>query len=461
MPPDLTPAAWMDAVARGDTEFATVGLSEAGTAILGGVVQPALVMLFTLWVFAEVIFWIWFKRQLHLSQELVPPPILSSAERDFIWSKVLRHAKEYGVWRQVQGWFLNESRTACHSPHEIGRGNLHELLSWAFFFKHSEELDFEENTWIEDAIQSVEMAFQLTVKEGRTGVRCVKHTLDPVVAIHRPLVFYLSVFCLDHFHGFLLRMRGFRRHSSRTASGVLVHYWHRPSGDAADCGDGRGDEPLVFFHGVGLGLTTYLPLLLAFDASEQFLFLLPWVSMNPFAAIPSTAEFASAVVVALKERGDRRALLVGHSFGSLPVAWLVRRHPEVVSRCVLLDPVCILLNLPDVCVNFLYKRPRSWLGHMYRFLGSRELGIARTLHRHFFWTESVLFPEMLPAGSTIVLGERDHVLPARDIYASAQAVAAGHVHTLMLDNLDHGFFLFHPRALQRVLGCINATGVKA
>ena len=76
------------------------------------------------------------------------------------------------------------------------------------------------------------------------------------------------------------------------------------------------------------------------------------------------------------------------------------------------DPVCILLNLPDVCVNFLYKRPRSLMGALLRVFGAREFGIARTLMRHFFWTDSVVFPEMLPEGSSVILMGKDKLLPA-------------------------------------------------
>lgn len=414
-----------------------------------------------IFLLAEFFFYLWFKRQLRLAQEPVPPPVIAMAERDRILAKILRHAQEYGVWRQLQGWFLNESRTACHGPHEIGRSNLMDLMAWAFFFKHIQELQPEEVVWIEGTVRRVEEEFNLTIAEGCTGVKCVKHTLDPVVAYHRPLMFYFFVFFVKRCHGSFLRFRGFRRLTMRTASGAVVHYWHRRAPESELGEFERAEEPLVFFHGVGMGLVMYITLLFRLQASEQFLFLMPWVSMNPFADIPTVEAYTEAVVAALEKHGRRRVQMVGHSFGSLPVAWIVRRYPEMVSRCVLLDPVCILLNLPDVCVNFLYKRPRSWIGRIVRYFGSRELGIAKCLHRRLFWNESVLFPEQLPEGSTIVLGERDHVLPARDIYTSAQALASDHVQTIMLDSIDHGVFLFHPKSLERVVDCINGVSPKS
>merc|ERR1719473_2447874 len=134
---------------------------------------------------------------------------------------------------------------------------------------------------------------------------------------------------------------------------------------------------------------------------------------------------------------------------------MIRRFPQYVSRCVLVDPVCIFLNLPDVCVNFLYKRPRSMHGRLLRFIGSREFGVARCLMRHFFWTDSVLFPEMLPPGSSVTLMGRDAILPVKDIYTAA--VKVPYIRTTVIPDLDHGHFLIWSSVLDSVLAEVDAT----
>mmetsp|Transcript_891 Transcript_891/g.736 ORF Transcript_891/g.736 Transcript_891/m.736 type:complete len:82 (-) Transcript_891:4-249(-) len=67
----------------------------------------------------------------------------------------------------------------------------------------------------------------------------------------------------------------------------------------------------------------------------QFLFEMPWISMNPLAPVVPDDEYAKDVKAALKERGvadTQRLCLAGHSFGSLPIVWVKRHCPELFDR---------------------------------------------------------------------------------------------------------------------------------
>lgn len=300
-----------------------------------------------------------------------------------------------------------------------------------------------------------------SLRPGRTGVVSVRHTLDTIHAIHRPLLFYMAIQLLYLLHGLLLRLRGFRRGHHEG-----LWYWYRlpnnqcesqPAGDIRDA-DSEGSQPLAFFHGIGLGLVLYLPLLLRLQPRNQVLFEMPWISMDPFSRIPSSTDYARWVVEALQMHGVKQCIALGHSFGSLPIAWLIRQHPGLISRCVLVDPVAIFLNLPDVCVNFLYKRPKSLSGKMMQLFGAREFGIARTLMRHFFWTDNVLFPEMLPSGSSIILMGNDRILPVKDIYTSAAKFPL--LRTTVIEGLDHGHFLVWPSATKTILEHVGGKELK-
>lgn len=405
---------------------------------------------------AEVLFFLWFRVKLRQAQRLVPPPKVSLEDRNYILGQMLDHSKVHSMWDQVKGWYLNQEGEGVHSPHELGRLDLLELLAWAFFYKHLCDLDRVEMDWCEYASLKVIEDFGIDSKQRpeRTGVRCIKHTLDQISAIHRPLVFYLAIFALRQVHGLILRARGFRRGRHQG-----LCYWHRLSQKSADdAGDGDGTEPLIFFHGIGLGLVMYEPLLLRLPSHQQVLFEMPWISMNPWAQVPSPQEYSQWVVEALQSHGIQRCVAFGHSFGSLPVAWLIRRYPRQISRTILVDPVAMYLNLPDVCVNFLYKKPRSLNGKMMQLFGAREFGIANTLMRHFFWTDSVLFPEMLPRGSSVILMEKDRILPVKAIYTASSQHP--NIHTVVIPELDHGHFLVWPSAATTILDHVAGPAPK-
>lgn len=48
---------------------------------------------------------------------------------------------------------------------------------------------------------------------------------------------------------------------------------------------------------------------------------------------------------------------IGHSFGSVVVSWMIASAPECVESVLLLDPVSLMLQEPDVAHNFLYREP--------------------------------------------------------------------------------------------------------
>jgi len=359
------------------------------------------------------------------------------------------------MWRQIRGWFLTKDGTT-HSPHEVGTDDLLELLAWAFLYKRLEEVDADEMAWLKTSADKIESEFNLDkcVRPGRSGVVSVRHTLDRIRAIHRPLLFYLGCWLLQALSGVLLRLRGFRR--SRHGG---LRYWHRlasrgsqglASAEQAEAAQVSSEtRPLIFFHGIGLGLATYWTLLARLPQKDQVFFEMPWIAMNPLAEIPSSEDYARWVVEVLQAHELADCVGMGHSFGTLPIAWLLRRHPGVLKQVILVDPVSIFLNLPDVCVNFLYKPPRTFSGFIMSWFGARELGIAKTLMRHFFWTDNVLFPEMLPADSSVVLMGKDGILPVRDIYTSVSKFP--HVRQLVVDDMHHGQFLYCPSAMQAIM----------
>jgi len=124
--------------------------------------------------------------------------------------------------------------------------------------------------------------------------------------------------------------------------------------------------PLLFFHGIApSGLVLYLPMLLFGLATERerpvFLFENPSISFC-IDFYPLTEEHTVDGIVELVEgclgQDDQPLSVVGHSFGSCPITWLLAcpKISKRVQQVVLLGPVAIRLSEPDIMVNFLYAR---------------------------------------------------------------------------------------------------------
>jgi hypothetical protein len=89
---------------------------------------------------------------------------------------------------------------------------------------------------------------------------------------------------------------------------------------------------------------------------------------------------------------------------------------------VLLDPMCLLLALPDITYNFLYRKPRNFTERMTQITAASEMGINNTLRRHFWWFNSVLFAKELRNIPTVVhLAGQDSIAPSKFVRQYLQA----------------------------------------
>ncbi|PPQ91361.1 hypothetical protein CVT25_004128 [Psilocybe cyanescens] len=104
------------------------------------------------------------------------------------------------------------------------------------------------------------------------GVRSMRVTLDPVQMLHRPLLWYFIVCLVDTYTSIFLLSLGFKHYTPCTREhrvcfpprpilyfmsksappGVVVPYWYRPHRS-------RTKMPVVFLHGIGIGLYPYIP----------------------------------------------------------------------------------------------------------------------------------------------------------------------------------------------------------
>jgi hypothetical protein len=57
----------------------------------------------------------------------------------------------------------------------------------------------------------------------------------------------------------------------------------------------------------------------------------------------------------------------------------------MVASALLVDPIVFLLCEKDVCYNFVYREPKTWVELVLQYFASREIHIAKTLRRHFKW----------------------------------------------------------------------------
>ncbi|KAF9776115.1 hypothetical protein IL306_005748 [Fusarium sp. DS 682] len=137
--------------------------------------------------------------------------------------------------------------------------------------------------------------------------------------------------------------------------------------------------------------------------------------------------------------------------------YLLLRDPKIsvyIGPVVFVDAVSFLLHLPDVAYNFICRRPSQTNEYLLSYFGSKDIGIAHTLFRRFFWADNLLWKEDLQNRPTaVVLAGRDSVIDTKSIRAyllgshdwvrkapevTGKNLSNGNVDVIWFQNLDHG-----------------------
>jgi pimeloyl-ACP methyl ester carboxylesterase len=288
-------------------------------------------------------------------------------------------------------------------------------FSWAFWHDH---LSFvlTKDEWAQEMewmIKTAEDKYNIKFTPGfNPNLQCIRLNLDPVLAVHRPLLFYLGIYLSttlfnalalqwgwqfelygDHgsvwggvfykLHQTFLWCTAFMQQRRRskpmttttttttTATNEAANaphtkrivYWYRSVEDscASDTTtNNNAKTPLVFIHGIGAGLMCYVEFIYRLVGLERPLFLveLPFVAMRMVDDVPDALAVVDDIKAMLHHHGYEHGVFVSHSLGTAVTSWMMTNAPSVVAGTILIDPICFMLHYPQVCFNFIHKIPK-------------------------------------------------------------------------------------------------------
>ncbi len=176
--------------------------------------------------------------------------------------------------------------------------------------------------------------------------------------------------------------------------------------------------PIVFIHGIGIGLIYYLTLI------DQLLSLgrpvilpeIPYVTafrawLSPSCVLPPLV-VSSTLTAMLYECGFFKAAFIGHSYGTTWVSYMCKFAPKNVASAVFLDPICFCLYLPFLTKKFVYQRADP--GSISCFVRT-DVNVNWTIQRAFPWNCIALFCEQIPVRAAVFLSEKDELVPTIDV----------------------------------------------
>ncbi|KAF9957666.1 hypothetical protein BGZ72_001581 [Mortierella alpina] len=456
-----------------------------------------------LWLAAELVFYIVFWKKLARLQEVdrVVKGVGAKAKRKELFHRCLETVEEGdGVKRWIEAWF-DTGRTKQPARFEdIGRVNMLRWMAWAFWAAPYEEV-FQSPSRVQELnqmVDTIESVKKVKFSEGyNPDVDCIRLCLDPVVASHRPLVYYVLLWVANMAVGLLFSLLGLTRYDTTLdkshefesskpldtqaeAAGETraipdLAYWYRTPAHP------ENEVPLVFIHGVGIGLAQYVHLVIAltFISRPLILIEIPYVSSQLFQAGCLTPdESYIAVERILKRHGHPKATFYGHSLGTMLCAAICRASSatspkSIVAGLMLVDPICFLTH-HSLARNFAYRTPATACQLVIDLFAAREIGTSWYIMRRFTWTESIFFPvawtrrdqkmlphqgklsPVLPEKTRVFLSSKDNLLDMEKVaqYLRTQVglVEGGEEDELVvMEGMDHAEYLSRPGWFNRVL----------
>mmetsp|Transcript_107938 Transcript_107938/g.196492 ORF Transcript_107938/g.196492 Transcript_107938/m.196492 type:complete len:490 (-) Transcript_107938:96-1565(-) len=251
-----------------------------------------------------------------------------------------------------------------------------------------------------------------------------------------------------------------REHCEETG---MYYWWRAPCPEHVDFVDAPPD--LLFFHGL-CGLTGYIPLitgiLLKSPSQGAVLFEIEDVSQSlnfsrrlSMDAVQKTARCATNRLQEARGGPQRSCIVVGHSLGSCAVAQLAEQPPAPLAGVVLIDPVAILLMLPDVAHGFLHRMPQTVFDWFCFLWCASEPGIANFFRRRFFWYNSCVdLPSLRHVPTLLCLSGSDRLVPSETVRAYAEQVLP-EADILWWEKMDHTCFMTSARCHMQVLQWIE------
>ena len=383
------------------------------------------------WGFAEILFLLLHHVKVRaLQREALHPEPLPRPERKQLFE--LCHATVQHPERYLRQWFRGSPLS------DIRRGNVKELYRWAFL--NTKEISPNDDEELEEYVDKTELLLGREFQRGYGKARSLRVTLDQVQILYRPLFWYVCVFTVDFitqtyllWHSFDFYrlpvtksftvfpprpLTWFGRH--RSPANTLT-YWYKPHMSKAGL-------PVVFIHGIGIGLYPYTKFMVQINErckqskeDQQIgiiaIEIMP-VSFRITGAALSRQQMCDEIQQILAKHGWEKAILISHSYGSVICSQLLRnpKLARLFGPIILVDPVSLLLHLPDVAFNFTCRKPKRANELQLYFFASTDMGVAHTLGRHFFWQENILWKQDMEGRKVTVS------LAGKDLIVDTEAV---------------------------------------
>mmetsp|Transcript_23313 Transcript_23313/g.43807 ORF Transcript_23313/g.43807 Transcript_23313/m.43807 type:complete len:660 (-) Transcript_23313:15-1994(-) len=179
--------------------------------------------------------------------------------------------------------------------------------------------------------------------------------------------------------------------------------------------------PIVFVHGIGIGLMPYLNLISNLQKTGRPVILLEVSEVSAFRffdfsrKVMQSSDVVTYVEALLQSFNYEKANFIGHSYGTSWLSYLHKRSKPIIDSITYIDPICFNIHCSDLVRSFVYqKSDRQNVACLIR----GDLNVRWVMQREFCWNDICLFQdEMGDVRTNVFLSEDDCLVPSRKVAA--------------------------------------------
>lgn len=389
----------------------------------------------SLYALAESLFFAaYFPYRNYLQRDAIDIPPTDPQKRKELFDRCRKNIPDPELY--IRTWFLGAELA------DIKKDNVKEFILWAFFNRAGPPGDDDDE--LNRYIEQMESILGRSFEEGRGKAVSLRTTFDRVNVLHRSILWYFCVGFVDSlthiimcYHGFDFYREDYCRFfftfpfrpltllSTLRSPVKNTAYWYLEH-------KSKNLLPVVFLHGIGIGLYPYTPFFkelnefkkAGFSRVDEQIGIIAIESLDisfrltdpPANRKDTCAEIEQILMNHFPP--NQQFVFVAHSFGTNIVSYLLKNPStaKYINSIVLIDPIPILLHLPSVAYNFTKKIPSKANEHQLNYFATMDMGVARTLSRHFHWSEAILWKETLENRNiTVSLCGRDLIVDTESV----------------------------------------------
>ncbi|KAH6874275.1 hypothetical protein B0T10DRAFT_587751 [Thelonectria olida] len=342
-----------------------------------------------LWLALEAVFYlaVYLPRKAYLQKAATHPTTACRDDRRKLFWRC--HSNIPDPERYLTKWFRDAPAA------EIKRENVKDFFRWAFLNTGEPDPVYDEE--LEEYVGEMEKLLGRNLEPGRGNAKCLRLTLDKVEMLHRSLIWYMCVFAVDTTASIYLRYYSFDFYRTslfrflaifpsrpltlfttyRSPAKTLT-YWYRPH-------TSKSRLPIVFIHGIGIGLYMYIPFLADLNAKDG------------------------------EDSSDGQVGIIAIEI--MPIS--SRITAEAILKDEMCEEVyCILKAHNWERFALICRKPTHANEHLLSYFGSKDMGVSHTLFRRFIWADNALWKEDIQGHHvTVVLAGRDVIVDTKVIGA--------------------------------------------